>query len=224
MTKSTVVSAVGGRPWRIGKGTSAFDLASCSVCACSTGNGKLLIDPNLSYKFELKDITVPPQGSLRVVGGNYLYDNYKAIQQFRAFIGSEVLNVLPRDFRFPDGKFGVFIHVAVFKQAANRRQVITSRRIGDVDKLLRGILDSLSGVLYPDDSFVVGSHITKQLTTFGSSISMHASYLTLPPIISEAPCSSNLTGSSNLTETILAVGTSCPKTNSTIKSINYSRR
>lgn len=59
------------------------------------------------------------------------------------------------EFRFarPKGHFGTGRNAGVLKESADSAPV--TRSVGDVDKLLRAVLDGLTGVAFADDSQVV---------------------------------------------------------------------
>jgi crossover junction endodeoxyribonuclease RusA len=55
------------------------------------------------------------------------------------------------------------------------RKYPTGKREGDVDKLLRAILDAMTGVAYADDSQVVDAHARKEYTDGETGVWVHVS-------------------------------------------------
>ena len=53
------------------------------------------------------------------------------------------------------------------------RKYPTGKREGDVDKLLRAILDAMTGVVYGDDSQVVDAHPRKEYTDGETGVWIH---------------------------------------------------
>jgi Holliday junction resolvase RusA-like endonuclease len=107
-----------------------------------------------------------PQGSLKAIptkggGVNVIHDQprlkdwrslvaYTAYQHWRWGMTAGPV-ALRLEFRLP-----------VLKSAPKRRRIEPISQRNDVDKLARGVLDSLTGIVYGDDAQVTELHATKQ--------------------------------------------------------------
>ena len=114
-----------------------------------------------------------PQGSKRHVGRGILVESSKAVAPWRQDVKHAALACIPPDwdpslpmalsivFRFkrPAGQIGK----RGIKPSAP--QHCTTARAGDVDKLLRSTLDSLTGVAFDDDRQVVSVNASKRYCT-----------------------------------------------------------
>lgn len=113
-----------------------------------------------------------PQGSKRHLGGGVLVESSKRVKPWRTDVRETALRHFtapltgPVDvhlhFTFPRPKshFGTGRNAGRVKQAAPPRYAHTQRP--DLDKLIRAVLDALTGVAWRDDSQVVGLTATKR--------------------------------------------------------------
>ena len=106
-----------------------------------------------------------PQGSKRHVGGGRLIESSKRVRPWRDAIATTIASCHPTiSFNRPVYVSVVFLFLR-FKSSKDKWP--TSRRFGDIDKLLRSTLDALveCGTL-ADDAMVVQTHASKR---FGST-------------------------------------------------------
>jgi len=113
-----------------------------------------------------------PQGSKRHMGNGIMIESSKAVAPWRQDVKHAALACIPHDwdttlpmalsvvFRFkrPQAHFGK----KGLKPSAP--QHCTSAQKGDIDKLQRSLLDSLTGVAYDDDRQVVSVNAEKRYT------------------------------------------------------------
>lgn len=112
------------------------------------------------------DLFVPgrpaPQGSKRHVGGGILVESSKALAPWRTSVAWHAA----QSYRGPllDGALRVAVEFVMPRTTALPKRQATPPHIKkpDVDKLIRAILDALSGVVWQDDSQVVDLHPTKR--------------------------------------------------------------
>jgi crossover junction endodeoxyribonuclease RusA len=111
-----------------------------------------------------------PQGSKKSLGNGILVESSKAVRPWRTDCKHAALACLPPDwdttlpmslsvvFRFkrPAG------HIGKRGVKPSAPQHCTSARAGDIDKLQRSTLDSLTGVVYDDDRQVVTVNASKR--------------------------------------------------------------
>jgi len=114
-----------------------------------------------------------PQGSKKHVGKGIMVETNKnlphwrgAVAQAAAQADGSYLTVGPVQltvqfvFPRPKGHYGSGKNSGVLKASAPSHP--TSKQLGDLDKLLRGLCDAITGVLIADDSQVVGILATKE--------------------------------------------------------------
>ena len=105
-----------------------------------------------------------PQGSKRHLGNGIMVESCKRVKPFRSDVRDSALEATPIDW-----DLGLEYHLKIdfhfrrpashltSKGALTKRAPLypTSRTVGDVDKLCRACLDSLTGICYYDDSQVI---------------------------------------------------------------------
>ena len=113
-----------------------------------------------------------PQGSKRLIG-RAMVESSSHLRPWRSDVRSAALDAVPDDwdltlpctvlciatFHRPKSHFNVH----GLKKSAPLHPI--TRSVGDSDKLLRAILDSLTEVIYRDDSYVTTASFTKRYTT-----------------------------------------------------------
>ena len=111
-----------------------------------------------------------PQGSKRHVGNGVMVESSKRVKPFRQDVRFTALDIveptwdrsgpmaLTVDFHFVRPKSHFTSKGALTKRAP---LFPTARTVGDIEKLVRALHDSLSGVLFDDDSQVVECHARK---------------------------------------------------------------
>ena len=75
----------------------------------------------------------------------------------------------------PDGPWTEAVSVTIdFRMPAPKKpkHKLPIGRVGDIDKLARAVLDTLSGIIIADDSQVVRLHVTKVYGTPGADIAV----------------------------------------------------
>ena len=105
-----------------------------------------------------------PQGSKRHIGGGVMIEASKRVKPFRSDLQGIAIEATPVDwdlglqyemtieFHFRRPASHLTSKGALTKSAP---LYPTGRNIGDLDKLVRAVLDSLTGICYYDDSSVV---------------------------------------------------------------------
>lgn len=134
-----------------------------------------------------------PQGSTKAfpvrrkdgkVGVRVVSDN-DDLKPWRDSIGAKARETLPHGERhrilFPRPE-PVMLHVMFVlpRRASEPKRTAPHTRKPDVDKLLRGVLDALTGVLYEDDSQVTDiGHLGKRVAAHGESPGVHVTWMSL---------------------------------------------
>lgn len=103
-----------------------------------------------------------PQGSKRHVGRGILVESSKALAPWRttvAWHAAQVYRAAPLD-----GPLDVQVEFVMPRPAGlpKRKPTPPHTKRPDVDKLIRSILDALTGVVWRDDSQIVDLHPTKR--------------------------------------------------------------
>ena len=105
-----------------------------------------------------------PQGSKRHLGGGVMVEASKRVKPFRSDVQGVAMEATPTDW-----DLGLEYHLRcdfhfrrpashlTAKGALTKRAPLypTGRNVGDVDKLLRAVCDSLTGICFYDDSQIV---------------------------------------------------------------------
>ena len=116
-----------------------------------------------------------PQGSMKAfgykkkngkIGISMLHNKQDKLYEWREKIKQTLLEKYPElaTHVMYNNKEPIFIEVSFcfIKPKTNKDLYPVSRRVGDLDKLLRGISDAATGVVYSDDSQIVKFHATKE--------------------------------------------------------------
>lgn len=103
-----------------------------------------------------------PQGSKRHVGNGIMVESSKAVAPWRttvAWHASQVFTGAPLD-----GALAVRVEFIMPRPTSlpKKRATPPHTKRPDVDKLIRAIMDALSGVVWRDDSQVIDLHPTKR--------------------------------------------------------------
>jgi crossover junction endodeoxyribonuclease RusA len=114
-----------------------------------------------------------PQGSKRHVGRGVMVESCKTLKPWREVVSYTAGQVVPNptdrpvrlwlNFAFsrPKGHYGA----KGLKPSAPEH--LTSRALGDADKLARAICDSLTGIVYADDSQIIELSVRKRYALEG---------------------------------------------------------
>lgn len=106
------------------------------------------------------------QGSKRHVGGGRLVEQSKAVAPWRTLVAWHVAQewtAAPLD-----GPIDLEVEFVMPRPSATpKRRTPPAIRRPDVDKLLRALLDAVTGVLWRDDSQVVQVFMTKRIAELG---------------------------------------------------------
>lgn len=107
-------------------------------------------------------ITVPidaiPQGRPRFYNSAAV-DPPKS-RQFKKDL-SQLVSLLRTNSAIYTGELKVELHI--YRQASKFKKGVTSKRYGDIDNLVKGIFDALTGVLWQDDKQISSLYVTKNL-------------------------------------------------------------
>ena len=111
------------------------------------------------------DGETPPQGSMRNIGkGRMIHQNSKKIKKYRKLTSSVISNLRSEFFvSDTDVAYKVEVIIYILRPKSVKRKYPTVRGCGDIDKLMRALLDALTydivknpaGII-PDDSTVIG--------------------------------------------------------------------
>lgn len=113
-----------------------------------------------------------PQGSKRHVGRGILIESSKAVAPWRTTVAWHASQAYPGPVL--DGALGVCIDFVMKRPAgAPKRSTPMAVKRPDLDKLARAVLDALSGIVWRDDSLIVGLHVTKRLAEIGEQPGAH---------------------------------------------------
>jgi crossover junction endodeoxyribonuclease RusA len=102
-----------------------------------------------------------PQGSKRHVGNGVLVESSKAVGSWRSVVAWSVA----QQWRWPPipGAVCVDLEFVMPRPKATPKVTPPAVKKPDLDKLLRAILDALTGVCWRDDSQVDDAHATKRI-------------------------------------------------------------
>lgn len=107
-----------------------------------------------------------PQGSKRHVGGGVMVESSKALAPWRTLVAwsvSQRWNGAPLE-----GPVEVRVGFVMPRPVAtSKRSTPPAIKKPDADKLIRAILDSLSGICWRDDAQVVDLHASKRIAELG---------------------------------------------------------
>lgn len=107
-------------------------------------------------------ITVPidvvPQSRPRFFNGR-AYDPPKSKQFKKDF--AQLVSTLRPNSAIYTGEIHVELHI--FRPASKFKKGVTSARYGDIDNLVKGIFDALTGVVWKDDRQISKLTVTKNL-------------------------------------------------------------
>lgn len=121
--------------------------------------------------------TPVPQGSTRafVVNGRARITaaNTKT-KPWRADIQAHVSEVIRDGILCPDGAVGLDLEFVMPRRAAEPKRITPPHtRKPDTDKLIRAVLDALTGLVYTDDSQVIAIRAAKRTAAIGESPGLH---------------------------------------------------
>lgn len=104
-----------------------------------------------------------PQGSLKVMNGNLIHVKDKELRAWRIEIGNTAKNC---GIKLADKNKGISIDLmfCMPRPKTVKRAIPCTRP--DLDKLIRGVLDALTGIAYVDDGQVVSISATKIYSNF----------------------------------------------------------
>ena len=57
----------------------------------------------------------------------------------------------------------VKVELHIYRQASKFKKGVTSKRYGDIDNLVKGIFDAMTGVVWEDDKQISSLYVTKNL-------------------------------------------------------------
>ena len=104
-----------------------------------------------------------PQGSLKVINGNIMHVKDKELRAWRVDIGKTAKNC---GVEMATKETGIIINLMFcMPKPKSVRRLIPSTR-PDLDKLIRAVLDALTGVAYVDDGQVVEITASKIYSTY----------------------------------------------------------
>lgn len=103
-------------------------------------------------------IDVVPQGRPRFYNGVAI-DPSKSRQFKKDF--AQLVKLLRPNAALYTGELKVELHI--YRQASKFKKGVTSKRYGDIDNLVKGIFDALTGVLWQDDKQISSLLVTKNL-------------------------------------------------------------
>ena len=127
-----------------------------------------------------------PQGSKRHLGNGILVEASKRVKPFRVDIQHVAADATPLDWNLDlDYHLKVDFHFRRPKSHLTSKGALTKsaplfptgRQIGDLDKLIRSVCDSLTGICWWDDSQVVDISAKKRFHTMDQVI------ITITPVI-----------------------------------------
>ncbi|MBF6063033.1 RusA family crossover junction endodeoxyribonuclease [Nocardia terpenica] len=106
-----------------------------------------------------------PQGSKRHIGGGRMIESSKALKPWRSLVA---LRARAAGFNLAPGPVAVSTEFVLRRPAsAPKTSHVHAIRRPDVDKLVRAILDALTGIAYVDDSQVTHLYAGKRLAVSG---------------------------------------------------------
>lgn len=121
----------------------------------------------LRFTFTVFGIPVT-QGSTKafVVAGRarITHDKREPLLNWRNAIGFSAREAMPEGFP-SDGPVAVYATFALPRPKSAPKKVVVPAKKPDLDKLARGLLDSLTGVVINDDSQVIHLELHKQFAT-----------------------------------------------------------
>lgn len=123
-----------------------------------------------------------PQGSKRHVGRGILVESSKALGPWRERVAMFVSAGSPPMLTGPVGVNARFVMTRPKSTPKTRTPAAVKRP--DLDKLLRGVLDALTGVSWADDAQVVDVRTTKRLADVGETPGL---WITITDLTEETP-------------------------------------
>jgi crossover junction endodeoxyribonuclease RusA len=113
-----------------------------------------------------------PQGSKRHVGNGILVESSKALAPWRTTVAWHAAQAATQ---LLDGPIAVEVQFVMPRPTSLPKRKPTPPHVKrpDVDKLIRAILDALSGVIWHDDSQVVDLHPTKRYAELNEQPGAH---------------------------------------------------
>ena len=111
--------------------------------------------------FRVNGIPIP-QGSMKVINGRVLHSQGSALAGWRSLIGWEARAAGAFPHSYP-----VKISIAFFMPRPKTVKRAYPSVAPDLDKLIRAVLDGLTGVAYEDDGQVIEIHAQK---LYGASV------------------------------------------------------
>ncbi len=108
------------------------------------------------------------QGNHRIKGGRFpkIYDAAKGLDAWRALVGMTAQQYAPATPIEGPVRMTMAFSLPVPKSAPKRRRLPAIKK-PDIDKISRAVIDSLTGVMYRDDSLIVDLRVTKRLAYDG---------------------------------------------------------
>lgn len=132
-------------------------------------------------RFRVEGIPAP-QGSKRHVGNGVLIESSKALKPWR-----ERVAWTAREHHVPLRTGAVIVHLAFVMPrpvSTPKRRTPPALRKPDLDKLVRGVFDALSGLCFEDDARVVDLRATKRLAAIGEKPGVTVTVSDLPEELS----------------------------------------
>lgn len=125
--------------------------------------------------------TPAPQGSKKHVGRGILVESSKALGPWRERVALAAhQRAIAHQIPPIDGAVAVRLEFVMPRPASTpKRSTPPAIKRPDIDKLARGILDAITGIVFADDSRVTDLHATKRLAEIGETPGVH---ITATPI------------------------------------------
>ena len=120
-----------------------------------------------------------PQGSKRHVGGGVMIESSKRLKPWRKRVNEAANEHRSRDAAvYPDQAVSVDLEFILPRPKYAVGKILPAvKRVGDIDKLSRSILDSLTGVCFGDDAQVTDLHASKRLADPGETVGVYITYV-----------------------------------------------
>ena len=107
-------------------------------------------------KFELEGIKPVSQGSMKVINGHVIHSKGSELAVYRSMLA---LKAREAGATLIDGPVGMRIRFQFARPKTVKREYPTTPP--DIDKNIRAVFDSLTGICYEDDSQVIAVEATK---------------------------------------------------------------